>query len=140
MANLCKITFIGRLAADPESKTFSNGGRVCKLRLVSNRRKKTTSGWEDEPNFIDAEVFDRGENGKQATLAESSLRKGSNVFIDGDLRLDQWEDKNGGGKRSKHIIVVNQFQYLDKKGDSPAARQEPAGVGEAPPEDPEVPF
>src|SRR5262249_47144966 len=101
MANLNKVMLIGRLTADPEVRTFSNGGKVAKIRFaVNNRRKNQATGqWEDAPVYLDCEVFNRGEQGRQADLVEQSMRKGHQVFIEGHLRMDQWEQD--GQKRSK---------------------------------------
>ena len=102
MANLNKVMLIGRLTRDPEIRTFANGGKVAKFGFaVNNRRKNQQTGqWEDEPVFIDVEAFNRGESGKLADLVEQYLRKGSQVFIEGHLKLDQWTDKDGQ-KRSE---------------------------------------
>jgi single-strand DNA-binding protein len=119
MANLNKVILIGRLTKDPASTPFKNGGMVAKFGFaVTNRKKNPQSGqWEDDPMFIDVEVFNRGESGKLADLVMDRLKKGSQVMIEGKLLLDQWEDKNGGGKRSKHKIVVDNLQLLDPRAD-----------------------
>jgi single-strand DNA-binding protein len=117
MANFNKVILIGRLTRDPECRTFGNGGKVAKLGFaVTNRKKNGQTGqWEDEPMFIDVDVFNRGEFGKLADLAQDRLRKGSQILVEGKLHLEQWEDKNGGGKRSKHKIVADNFTFLDGK-------------------------
>src|SRR5271168_3853784 len=103
VANLNKVMLIGRLTRDPEMRTFSNGGKVAKFGFAVNNRKKNqqTGQWEDEPVFLDCDAFTRGKYGKTADLIEQNLHKGNQAFIEGHLKLDQWEDKNGGGKRSK---------------------------------------
>jgi single-strand DNA-binding protein len=118
MANLNKVMLIGRLTRDPEVRTFSNGGKVAKCGFaVNNRKKDQQSGqWVDDPVFLDLEVFNRGENGKQADRVEETLRKGHQVFIEGHLRMDNWTDKEGQ-KRSKLVIVVDNFQYLEPRAD-----------------------
>jgi single-strand DNA-binding protein len=118
MANLNKVMLIGRLTREPEARSFSNGGKVVKFGFaVNNRRKNMSSGqWEDEPVFIDCEAFNRGDQGGLADRIETSLHKGSQIFIDGHLRFDQWTDKEGN-KRSKLMVRVDNFQYLDPKGD-----------------------
>jgi single-strand DNA-binding protein len=136
MANLNKVMLIGRLTRDPEVRTFSNGGKVAKLGFAVNTRKKNQQSgqWEDEPVFLDCEVFNRGETGRQADLVEQSLHKGSQVFLEGHLRMDNWTDKEGQ-KRSKLVVVVDNFQFLEPRADggggrAPAPRkQEPAGYG-----------
>jgi single-strand DNA-binding protein len=118
MANLNKVMLIGRLTRDPEVRTFTNGGKVANFGFaVNNRRKNMSTGqWEDEPVFIDMSVFNRGENGRQADLVEQSLRKGQQVFIEGHLKLDQWTSQDGQ-KRSKLSVIVDNFQFLEPRGD-----------------------
>jgi single-strand DNA-binding protein len=118
MANLNKVMLIGRLTRDPESRSFANGGKVVKFGFaVNNRRKNAQTGqWEDEPVFVDMEVFNRGEAGRQADLVEQSLRKGHQVFIEGHLRLDQWTGQDGQ-KRSKLLVRVDNFQFLERRED-----------------------
>ena len=120
MANLNKVILIGRLTRDPESRTFSNGGKVTKFGFaVSNRKKNSQTGqWEDEPMFIDCEAFNRGETGTLANIIEQYCRKGSQICIEGKLHLDQWDDKTTGLKRSKHKLVVDAMQLLDPKQDA----------------------
>ena len=117
MANLNKVILIGRLTRDPEARTFPSGGKVTKFGFaVTNRRKNSQSGqWEDEPMFIDVEVYNRGEFGKLADLAEERCRKGSQIMIEGKLHLDQWDDKTTGQKRSKHKLVADNIQLLDPR-------------------------
>ena len=123
MANLNKVMLIGRLTRDPEVRMFSNGGKVAKFGFaVNNRRKNQQSGqWEDEPVFLDVEAFNRGETGRQADLVEQYLHKGSQVFIEGHMQLDQWTAQDGQ-KRSKLKIVVDNFQFLEPRTDGGGAR------------------
>lgn len=116
MANFNKVVLIGRLTRDPETRTFASGGMVAKIGFaVTNRRKNSQTGqWEDEPMFIDCEVYNRGETGKLADLVRDRCRKGSQILIEGKLHLDTWDDKNNPGqKRSKHKIVIDNIQLLD---------------------------
>jgi single-strand DNA-binding protein len=117
MANLNKVILIGRLTRDPETRSFTNGGMVAKLGFaVTNRKKNTQTGnWEDDPMFIDIEVFNRGESGKLADLVRDRCRKGSQIMVEGRLYLDNWE--KDGQKRSKHKIVADNIQLLDPRTD-----------------------
>src|SRR4051794_4533754 len=126
MANVNKVILVGRLTRDPETRTFSNGGKVAKFGFaVSNRKKNAQSGqWEDVPMFIDCEAYNRGEFGKQADLVEQYLAKGRQVYLEGRLELDQWDDKATGQKRSKHKLVVENMQFLDS-----GQREDGAGAG-----------
>jgi single-strand DNA-binding protein len=118
MANLNKVMLIGRLTRDPEVRTFSNGGKVAKFGFAVNNRKKNmqTGQWEEDPVFVDVDVFNRGENGRQADLVEQSLRKGSQVFIEGHLKLDQWTSQDNQ-KRSRLYVVADNFQFLEPRTD-----------------------
>ncbi len=128
MANLNKVLLIGRLTRDPEVRTFSNGGKVAKFGFAVNNRKmnQQTQQWEDEPVFIDVDVFNRGERGKDADRVEQTLRKGQQIFIEGHLKLDQWTDKEGQ-KRSVLRVVCDNFQYLERREDGGGQ-----GMGSAP--------
>ncbi|MCX7700214.1 MAG: single-stranded DNA-binding protein [Gemmataceae bacterium] len=119
MANLNKVLLIGRLTRDPEFRSFASGGRVASFGFaVTNRRRNPQTGqWEDDPMFIDCSVFN-SETNKQADRVEQfGLRKGSQLFLEGRLVLDRWDDKNTGEKRSKHKLVVDNFQILDPRSD-----------------------
>jgi single-strand DNA-binding protein len=120
MANVNKVMLIGRLTRDPEVRTFSNGGKVAKFGFaVSNRKKNQQTGqWEDEPCFVDCSVFNRGEFGKDADRIEQNVRKGHQIFIEGHLVFEQWQDKTTGDKRSALRVVVDNFQYLERREDS----------------------
>ena len=119
MANFNKVILIGRLTRDPEVRTFGNGGKVAKIGFaVTNRRKNSQTGqWEDEPMFIDVDVFNFGTTGTLANIVEQYCRKGSQICLEGRLKLDQWDDKTTGQKRSKHMIVAEAIQLLDRKPD-----------------------
>lgn len=122
MANLNKVHLIGRLTRDPEAIA---SGKGCKLGFaVSNRRLNAGTGkWEDVPVFIDCECWNRGE-GTQATRLLETVRKGNQLFLEGHLKMDSWEDKNGGGKRTAIRLVIDSFQYLESKpGGSGESRQ-----------------
>src|SRR4029077_8383742 len=97
-------------------RTFANGGKVAKFGFAVNNKKKnmSTGQWEDEPVFVDVDVFNKGEQGRQADLVEQSLRKGQQIFIEGRLKLDQWTSPEGQ-KRSRLFVVADNFQYLEPK-------------------------
>ena len=139
MANLNKVMLIGRLTRDPEIRAFSNGGKVARFGFaVNNRRKNQQTGqWEDEPVFLECEVFNRGENGTLADRMEQTVRKGHQIFIEGHLKLDQWNDKTTGDKRQMLKIVVDNFQYLERReeGSSPRPLANPRPSAGPPPDD-----
>ncbi|HEV3142404.1 MAG TPA: single-stranded DNA-binding protein [Gemmataceae bacterium] len=116
MANLNKVMLIGRLTRDPEMRTFANGGRVAHFGFAVNNRKKNqqTGEWEEEPVYLDCDAFNRGEFGKLADTVQQYLKKGSQAFLEGHLRLDSWDDKTTGQKRNKLKLVVDAVQFLDR--------------------------
>src|SRR5262245_64764495 len=105
MANLNKVMLIGRLTRDPEVRTFATGGKVARLGLaVNNRRKNAQTGqWEDEPVFLDCEAFNRHNGRALAGHVEQHLAKGRLIFLEGYLRLNTWTDQEGQ-KRSKLLV------------------------------------
>jgi len=124
MANLNKVMLIGRLTREPETRLFSNGGKVAKFGFaVNNRRKNQQTGqWEDEAVFLEIEAFNRGETGKTADLVEQYLHKGHQAYIEGHLRFDQWTSQDGQ-KRSKLIIVVDSVQFLEPRAEGQGGQQ-----------------
>ncbi len=123
MANLNRVSLIGRLTKDPEVRQFSNGGKVAKFGFAVNNRKKNqqTGQWEDEPVWLNCEAFNRGENGTLADRIEKACRKGSQLYIEGHLQLDQWTTQQGE-KRQQLKIVVDILQTLDPRQDGEGNR------------------
>jgi single-strand DNA-binding protein len=119
MANLNKVMLIGRLTRDPEIHTFPNGGRVARFGFAVNNRKKnmTTGQWEEVPVFLDVKAFNRETGRKLADTVEQYFRKGGQFYLEGHLLMEEWEDKNGGGKRSKLTIILDDFQFFDSRQD-----------------------
>jgi single-strand DNA-binding protein len=120
MANLNKVTLIGRLTRDPEERTFSNGGKVANIGFaVNNRKKNMQSGeWEDVPVWLDVKAFNRESGRKLADLVMNCLRKGNLAYIEGHLVLEEWE--KDGQKRNKLVIHMDDVQFLTPKGDGPS--------------------
>lgn len=126
MANLNKIMLIGRLTREPEAIQIRGVTQGTKFSIAVNNRKQVDGSWVDVPVFVDCEIWNRGES-RQGDRFLQSVRKGHQVFIEGHLKMDSWEDKNGGGKRTRLGIVVDSFQYLERKedGSSPAPAPRP---------------
>jgi single-strand DNA-binding protein len=124
MATLNKVMLIGRLTDNPEPpRTLPNSGStVVKFRFAVGKSKKNpqTGQWENDPNplYIDCEAFSYPDSKFRLTdLITNYARKGSQLYIEGRLQLDQWDDKTTGQKRSKHKIVVEHIQLLDGRQD-----------------------
>src|SRR5262245_21229995 len=122
---------IGRLTRDPESRTFASGGKVVNFGFaVTNRKKDQQTGeWVDDPCYIDCKGFNRETGRKLADLIEERLRKGSQIFVEGHLVLEQWEHKEGK-KQSRIRVVVDDFQFIDQKpeGGVPPRQQRTAST------------
>lgn len=118
MANLNSITLAGNLTRDPELRTLPNGSAVANFGLAINRRWKGSDGeTKEETTFIDIECW-----GRTGELASQYLRKGSSCLIQGRIKFETWDDKDGG-KRSRHKAVAETLQFLDRAG----ARDDHAG-------------
>jgi single-strand DNA-binding protein len=108
MANLNKVLLMGNLTRDPEVRYTPKGTAIANIGLAINRRWTTETGEQkEEATFVDIEVW-----GRQAETANQYLKKGSPLFVEGRLRLDQWDDKESGQKRSKLKIVCEHFQFI----------------------------
>jgi single-strand DNA-binding protein len=117
MATLNKIMLMGRLTRDPEVAALTSGTRVIKFGFAVGRSRKNpqTGQWESDPNplFIDCEAFTRQDARRDlVSLIQQYCRKGDQLYIEGRLQLDQWDDKQTGQKRSKHKIVVDNIEFL----------------------------
>ncbi|MGH7173595.1 MAG: single-stranded DNA-binding protein [Gemmataceae bacterium] len=136
MANLNKVMLIGRLTRDPEVRTFSNGGKVANIGFAVNNRKKNqqTGQWEDDPVFLELKAFNRETGRKLADIIEQYLRKGMQVYFEGRLTVEEWEDKNGGGKRKAVKILVDDFQFLEPRQDGGEGMGSRAPRASAPPQ------
>lgn len=123
MANLNKVTLIGRLTRDPEIKSFSNGGKVAQIGFAVNNKKKNpqTGAWDDVPVWLDLKAFSNEKGRKLADLAEQYLKKGQQVYVEGHLVLEEWTGKDDGAKKSKLVIYVDDFQFLEKREGAGAA-------------------
>jgi len=125
MANFNKVLLMGNLTRDPEVRTTPSGMKIAKLGLAVNRRYRTRDDeTREETTFVDLDAF-----GNQAEIIERYCQKGSPLFVEGRLRLDQWET-NSGDKRSKLTVVVENFQLMSGGSDrSDESRPGPAASG-----------
>ena len=122
MAYLNKVFLIGNLTRDPELRVTPKGTAICQFGIAVNRQFKDESGaTRDETTFVDIEAW-----GKQGELVSKYLTKGSLAMVEGRLKLDQWEDKTSGQKRSKLKVVLDNVQFL-------SSRASGAGGGQAAP-------
>ncbi|MDP1580996.1 MAG: single-stranded DNA-binding protein [Candidatus Didemnitutus sp.] len=108
MPNLNKVMLIGNLTRDPETRVTPKGTTICTFSIAVNRKWRDESQQDhEEVTYIDIEAW-----GKTGETIAKYCTKGKPLFIEGRLRLDQWEDKNTKEKRSRMKVVCDQFQFL----------------------------
>src|SRR5438105_11475560 len=111
MASFNKVMLMGNLTRDPQLKYLPSQTAVAEFGIACNRKFRTAQGEDrEEVTFVEVHAF-----GKQAEVLNQYMTKGKPIFIEGRLKLDQWEDKQGGGKRSKLYVVVENFQFIGSR-------------------------
>lgn len=157
MASFNKVILVGNLTRDPELRYTPKGTAIAKIGVAVNRVWTNEAGEKkEEVTFVDVDVF-----GRTAENVGQYMRKGRPILIEGRLRLDQWDDKQTGQKKSKLGVVAETVQFLGSPtgggegGGAPAApsapraqRPAPAAAapagepleGDGPPESDDVPF
>lgn len=108
MASLNKVFLAGNLTRDPDLRQTRNGMAVCEFGIAVNRRMRE----KDEVLYIDVTAWSRA-----AENCAQFLKKGAAVLIEGRLSFEQWEDRNGGGKRTKIGVVADVVQFLNGRSD-----------------------
>lgn len=122
MANFNKVILAGNLTRDPELRYTPKGTAIAKIGLAINRKWTNEAGeTKEEVTFVDVDAF-----GKQAETIGQYLRKGRPLLVEGRLKLDQWDDKQTGQKKSRLGVILESFQFLD------SGNREAAGVPSAP--------
>src|SRR5436190_19130327 len=154
MASFNKVILVGNLTRDTELRYTPKGMAIAKIGLAVNRVWKNEAGEsKEEVTFVDVDVF-----GRTAENVGQYMRKGRPILIEGRLRLDQWDDKQTGQKRSKLGVVAETVQFLGSGGSrggegggesaprrsaavpasTPASTE--GGEPDSPPESDDVPF
>jgi single-strand DNA-binding protein len=114
MAALNKVFLMGNLTFDPELRYTPSGSTVTDLRMATSRIWTGKDGErKEETLFIDVTVWDR-----QAENCCQYLRKGSGIHVEGSLKMDTWDDKTTGEKRSKIKVHADRVQFLDRRSDA----------------------
>lgn len=105
-----RVNISGNLTRDVELRATQGGTEVLTFGVAVNDRRKNpqTGEWEDSPNFVDCVIF-----GKRADSLSKILYKGMKVAIEGKLRYQQWQDKNGQ-RRSKLSVVVDEIEFMSQ--------------------------
>ena len=98
-----KVILIGRLGADPESRSFQNGGKVVNLRIATSEtwRDRNTGERKERTEWHSVAIFSE----PLAKIAEQYLRKGSSVYIEGQLETRKWQDQSGQDRYSTEVVL-----------------------------------
>ena len=143
MASVNKVTLIGNLGADPEVKTFSNGGKVCNLRLATSEswKDKNTGEKKEKTEWHQVAIFQEG----LVRICEQYLKKGSKIYLEGKLQTRKWQDKDGADRYSTEIVLQGfdgKMVMLDGKSSGGDTGGGYSGGGSAAPAplDDEIPF
>jgi len=101
--SLNKVMLIGNLGADPEVRTFQNGGKVCNLRIATSERwrDKNTGENREKTEWHTVAIFSEG----LVRVCEQYLRKGSKVFVEGALQTRKWQDQSGNDRYSTEVVL-----------------------------------
>lgn len=143
MANFNKVLLMGNLTRDPEVRYTPKGTAIATIGIAVNRTWTTETGEKkEEVTFVDVDVW-----GRQAETIGQYMSKGRPIFIEGRLKLDQWDDKESGQKRSKLKVVCESFQFVGapkgsaeiSEGAPPPSNRAPQRSRPAPPPPPEEP-
>lgn len=147
MANLNKVMLIARLTRDPELRYTANNTAVCNLSVAVNHSWKNQSGEkQEEVTYVDCTAW-----GRTADAVNQYCHKGDPLYVEGRLRLEQWQDKEGQN-RSKLGVVVDRVEFLGSKRQDEGQQQaksqrpQPAQQNQDDPRmvaecvDPEIPF
>lgn len=107
MSNFNKVYLMGNLTRDPELRYTPKGTATAKLAMAINRKFQVDGEAREEVTFVDIEVW-----GKQAEAIAQYCKKGRPLFVEGRLKLDQWDDKTTGQKRSALKVMLEGFQFI----------------------------
>lgn len=114
-----KVILVGNLGRDPEVRTFQNGGKVCNLRIATseNWKDRQTGERRERTEWHSVAIF----NENLARIAEQYLKKGSKVYVEGQLETRKWQDQSGQDRYTTEV-VLRQFRgeltLLDGRGDN----------------------
>ncbi|MGR3514136.1 MAG: single-stranded DNA-binding protein [Paracoccaceae bacterium] len=114
-----KVILVGNLGRDPEVRTFQNGGKVCNLRIATseNWKDRNTGERRERTEWHSVAIFSE----PLARIAEQYLRKGSKVYLEGQLETRKWQDQSGQDRYSTEVVLrpyKGELTLLDSRGDN----------------------
>ena len=120
-----KVIIVGALGRDPEVRTFQNGGKVCNLRVATSEtwKDKQTGERKERTEWHSVAIF----NESLARLAEQYLRKGSKVYLEGQLETRKWQDQSGQDRYSTEVVLrpyKGEMTFLDGKQEGDGQRRD----------------
>ena len=122
MPNYNRVLLMGRLTRDPDLRYTKDGTAICKFGLAVNRTFGTGDQRKEKSTFVDVTMWQR-----KAEVVAEYFKKGSPIFIEGRLELDQWESENKE-KRSKLYVVAENFEFLERGSKSAVAQEDAPAV------------
>ena len=139
-----KVILIGNLTRDPEAKTLQSGGKLVNMRVATNEswRDKNSGERREKAEFHSVVIFDEN----LAKVAEQYLRKGSKVYLEGQLQTRKWQDQSGADKYATEIVLQRFNSTLVMLDGKPDGASEPSnstsgrGGGYADDDDSDIPF
>ena len=130
MAGVNKVILVGNLGDDPESRSLNNGGEVVNLRVATSETWKDKDGQRQERTEWHRVVIFNENLGR---VAKSYLRKGSKVYLEGQIQTRKWQDNSGQDKYSTEVVLQRfrgELVLLDAKGSSGGGDDQGGGYGE----------
>ena len=117
MAGVNKVILVGNLGADPEARSLNNGGEVVNIRVATSETWKDRDGNRQErTEWHNVVIF----NENLGRVAKSYLRKGSKVYLEGQLQTRKWQDQSGNDKYTTEVVLQNfrgELVLLDSRGE-----------------------
>ncbi len=110
------VNLVGRVGSDPDVRYFESGSVKCRLTLAVDRASRN----KDEPDWFNLEIW-----GKTAEVAANYVRKGTQIAVQGSLKIDSWSDRQSGAQRTSPVVVVRDLRLLGSKRDN----TDPGGGG-----------